>query len=224
MSGVAAPSAPVCGPAAVTRNPATGRGGTLPVRGPRRARAARSAPPSACRTRPRSPCGPVGRPPLRAEFHQYFEWAADRMAHLVAYGSEVTAVEPVRDEDGHVAYFDVVSRDPGIPGGTVGRRTRNISVAMGLEPHVPPGIELSEHVWHNSRLIRRVRELGATGRRGRAAGRPRPRVETVPEVTAGIYLQGGTEHTHGLTSTLLSTTAIRAEEIHRSLLKGRTPA
>lgn len=146
------------------------------------------------------------------------------MAHLVAYGSEVTAVEPVRDEDGHVAYFDVASRDPGIPGGTVGRRTRNISVAMGLEPHVPPGIELSEHVWHNSRLIPRVRELGATGRRGRAAGRPRPRVETVPEVTAGIYLQGGTEHTHGLTSTLLSTTAIRAEEIHRSLLKGRTPA
>ncbi|KUJ36013.1 hypothetical protein ADL25_34355 [Streptomyces sp. NRRL F-5122] len=50
------------------------------------------------------------------------------------------------------------------------------------------------------------------------------RVETVPEVTAGTYLQGGTEHTHGLTSTLLSTTSVRAEEIHRSLLKGRTRA
>jgi L-ornithine N5-oxygenase len=50
------------------------------------------------------------------------------------------------------------------------------------------------------------------------------RVETVPEVTAGIYLQGGTEHTHGLTSTLLSTVAVRAEEIHRSVLAGRAAA
>ncbi|MER5428960.1 SidA/IucD/PvdA family monooxygenase [Streptomyces sp. NPDC002588] len=330
--------------------------------------------------------------PLRAEFHQYFEWAADRMGHLVEYGSEVTAVEPVRDEDGRVAFFDVFSRDPGEPGRTIRRRARNISVAMGLEPHVPPGLELSERVWHNSRLIPGVSELTAAGRsvrravvlgagqsaaeavdylhrsfpeaevcavfakygytpaddspfanrifdpdavdvyfgspaevkqslidyhrstnysvvdmeliealyatayrekvagherlrflnvsrirdvRDRADGpldiaveflptgehhvleadllvlatgyRPRDltrllgesaklclrddgdalrvgrdhRVETAPEVTAGVYLQGGTEHTHGLTSTLLSTTAVRAEEIHRSLLKGR---
>ncbi|MGW3286079.1 SidA/IucD/PvdA family monooxygenase, partial [Streptomyces sp. NPDC001002] len=47
------------------------------------------------------------------------------------------------------------------------------------------------------------------------------RVETATGVTAGIYLQGGTEHTHGLTSTLLSTTAIRAGEIHRSLVSRR---
>jgi L-ornithine N5-oxygenase len=44
------------------------------------------------------------------------------------------------------------------------------------------------------------------------------RVEVAPEVTAGIYLQGGTEHTHGLTSTLLSTTAVRAGEIRDSLV------
>lgn len=42
-----------------------------------------------------------------------------------------------------------------------------------------------------------------------------------PDVSAGIYLQGGTEHTHGLTSTLLSTTAIRAGEIRDSLLTSR---
>ncbi|MFE6281171.1 lysine N(6)-hydroxylase/L-ornithine N(5)-oxygenase family protein [Streptomyces sp. NPDC057877] len=44
------------------------------------------------------------------------------------------------------------------------------------------------------------------------------RVATAPNVTADIYLQGGTEHTHGLTSTLLSTTAVRAGEICTSLL------
>ncbi|MBC7274728.1 MAG: lysine N(6)-hydroxylase/L-ornithine N(5)-oxygenase family protein [Streptomyces sp.] len=47
------------------------------------------------------------------------------------------------------------------------------------------------------------------------------RVVTAPNVTADIYLQGGTEHTHGLTSTLLSTTAVRAGEICASLLAGR---
>jgi L-ornithine N5-oxygenase len=34
----------------------------------------------------------------------------------------------------------------------------------------------------------------------------------------GIYLQGGTEHTHGITSALLSNTAIRVGEILDSLL------
>jgi L-ornithine N5-monooxygenase len=47
------------------------------------------------------------------------------------------------------------------------------------------------------------------------------RVELSPEVTAGIYLQGATEHTHGLTSTLLSTTAVRSGEILESLLAHR---
>ncbi|WP_328815487.1 lysine N(6)-hydroxylase/L-ornithine N(5)-oxygenase family protein [Nonomuraea cypriaca] len=43
------------------------------------------------------------------------------------------------------------------------------------------------------------------------------RVRTGPETSCGIYLQGATEHTHGLTSTLLSTTAVRAGEIVDSL-------
>ncbi|MFD3838113.1 lysine N(6)-hydroxylase/L-ornithine N(5)-oxygenase family protein [Streptomyces sp. NPDC058642] len=320
--------------------------------------------------------------PLRVEFHEYFEWAADRVRSLVAYDHEVTAVDPVRDDSGAVTSFDVVC-------GGATYRARNLTVAVGLEPHVPPGAELSERVWHNSQLlpgvekllaegesVRRAVVLGAgqsaaesvdylhrsfpeaevcavfskygytpaddspfanrifdpeavdvyftspsevkqslfdyhrstnysvvdmelieslyasayrekvTGRerlrflnvsrirevRQRADNalditveylptgeertmeadllvhatgyRPRDfttllgeaakvclrddgdairvtrdhRVETAPDVTAGIYLQGGTEHTHGLTSTLLSTTAIRAGEIHRSLL------
>ncbi|MFE6822572.1 lysine N(6)-hydroxylase/L-ornithine N(5)-oxygenase family protein [Streptomyces sp. NPDC057690] len=330
--------------------------------------------------------------PLRMEFHEYFEWAAARVAHQVSYGSEVVCVDPVRDDDGEVAFFDVTSRDTAGSGETVTRRTRNVSVAMGLEPHVPPGLELNQRVWHNSELIPRATRLGeagepvrravvlgagqsaaeavdylhrtfpeaevcsvfakygytpaddspfanrifdpeavdvyfsapsevkqslidyhrstnysvvdmeliealyATSYREKVAGRERlrflnvsrvravdpgadgglevaveflptgerqvlaadvlvlatgyrprdlasllgeaaklclrddgdevrvgrdHRVETVPEVTAGLYLQGGTEHTHGLTSTLLSTVAVRAEEIHRSVLAGR---
>nr|WP_238356690.1 SidA/IucD/PvdA family monooxygenase [Kribbella italica] len=47
------------------------------------------------------------------------------------------------------------------------------------------------------------------------------RVVTTPEVRAGIYLQGGgTEHSHGLSASLLSTTAVRAGEILESLTRG----
>ncbi|WP_175408649.1 lysine N(6)-hydroxylase/L-ornithine N(5)-oxygenase family protein [Streptomyces sp. TRM64462] len=46
------------------------------------------------------------------------------------------------------------------------------------------------------------------------------RVATDPNVRCGIYLQGGTEHTHGITSSLLSNTAIRVGEILDSIVTG----
>ncbi|MFE8005261.1 lysine N(6)-hydroxylase/L-ornithine N(5)-oxygenase family protein [Streptomyces sp. NPDC057418] len=45
------------------------------------------------------------------------------------------------------------------------------------------------------------------------------RIATDPGLHCGIYLQGGTEHTHGITSSLLSNTAIRVGEILDSLLE-----
>ncbi|MET0236567.1 MAG: SidA/IucD/PvdA family monooxygenase [Kibdelosporangium sp.] len=47
------------------------------------------------------------------------------------------------------------------------------------------------------------------------------RVWTAPEVGGGIYLQGGTEHTHGITSSLLSNTAVRVGEILQSIVDRR---
>jgi L-ornithine N5-monooxygenase len=47
------------------------------------------------------------------------------------------------------------------------------------------------------------------------------RLITAPEVTCGIYLQGGTEHTHGLTSSLLSNMAVRSGEIVDSIVRRR---
>jgi L-ornithine N5-monooxygenase len=43
------------------------------------------------------------------------------------------------------------------------------------------------------------------------------RVATDPAITAGIYVQGATEHTHGLSSTLLSNVAVRSGEIAASV-------
>ena len=53
---------------------------------------------------------------------------------------------------------------------------------------------------------------------GRPVVRRDYRLATTSDVTAGVYVQGGcTEHTHGITSSLLSNNAIRAGEILRSI-------
>lgn len=44
------------------------------------------------------------------------------------------------------------------------------------------------------------------------------RIITAPEMRCGIDLQGGTEHTHGLTSSLLSNIAVRSGEIIDSIV------
>ncbi|CAM5563953.1 lysine N(6)-hydroxylase/L-ornithine N(5)-oxygenase family protein [Streptomyces aurantiogriseus] len=50
------------------------------------------------------------------------------------------------------------------------------------------------------------------------------RLVTTPDLACGIYLQGGTEHSHGLTSSLLSNIAVRSGEIAQSVLRADTPA
>ena len=72
--------------------------------------------------------------------------------------------------------------------------------------------------------------LGDAGRYVRRDELGRPlverdyRVEADPELQCGIYLQGGTEHTHGITSSLLSNTAVRAGEILGSVIARRGAA
>jgi L-ornithine N5-oxygenase len=50
------------------------------------------------------------------------------------------------------------------------------------------------------------------------------RVTTSGRITGGIYLQGATEHTHGLTSTLLSNLAVRSGELVESFVAAKTAA
>ncbi|MFG2298730.1 lysine N(6)-hydroxylase/L-ornithine N(5)-oxygenase family protein [Streptomyces sp. NPDC048603] len=47
------------------------------------------------------------------------------------------------------------------------------------------------------------------------------RLVTTPDLPVGIYLQGGTEHTHGLSSSLLSNIAVRSGEIADSIIQRR---
>ena len=49
------------------------------------------------------------------------------------------------------------------------------------------------------------------------------RVRTSDHVHCGIYLQGATEYSHGISSSLLSNTAVRAGEIVESLVRSEHP-
>ena len=67
-------------------------------------------------------------------------------------------------------------------------------------------------------------DVGGYGLRdtdGRLSLRRDYRVETSPLVAGGIYLQGACQESHGLSSSLLSNTAVRAGEILDSLLAAR---
>jgi L-ornithine N5-monooxygenase len=104
--------------------------------------------------------------PLRAEFHDYLEWAASRVAHAVRYDHDVVAVRPVHVDD-VIAYVDVVARHGT---GIATYRARNVVFGLGLKPHLPEGATLSERVWHSEVLLDRVDRLGRTPRRFAVVG------------------------------------------------------
>lgn len=116
--------------------------------------------------------------PLRIEFHQYFEWAAERVADLVSYGQEISRIRPV-EVDGSLRYFDVESVD-----GTTWR-ARNVVLATGLQPRLPDGVKSGDRIWHNSELLHRVEGL------------PRDEASTFVVVGAGQSAAEVTAYLHG---------------------------
>ncbi|SEQ99626.1 lysine N(6)-hydroxylase/L-ornithine N(5)-oxygenase family protein [Lentzea albida] len=84
--------------------------------------------------------------PLRKEFHDYFEWAAERVEHHVSYGAEVSEVRATGDG------FEFTAGNQQV-------RTRNLVLATGLEANLPDGIEPGERIWHNKDLLTRVDTL-----------------------------------------------------------------
>jgi L-ornithine N5-monooxygenase len=94
--------------------------------------------------------------PLRVEFHDYLSWAAGRMHDSVRYGHTVTDVVPVADASGDCWAVDVVAAHQG---GVRTVRARNVVVAAGLEPSLPPGVTAAERVWHNLDILHRAAAL-----------------------------------------------------------------
>ncbi len=96
--------------------------------------------------------------PTREEFHDYLSWAAGNLSHVVRYGYEAVEIRPVPHHDS-TPLADILCRPA--DGGAQPRtyRTRNVVLALGLCPTVPPGVELSDRVWHSSELLHRVNRL-----------------------------------------------------------------
>lgn len=90
--------------------------------------------------------------PLRVEFHDYFEWAADKVDGMVSYGHEVVGITPVT-RDGAVEYLDVTVRSGE---GLALHRARNVVIGTGLRPSMPDGVERTGRVWHNCDLLTKV--------------------------------------------------------------------
>ncbi|MFJ3856831.1 lysine N(6)-hydroxylase/L-ornithine N(5)-oxygenase family protein [Streptomyces sp. NPDC090085] len=93
--------------------------------------------------------------PLRVEFHDYFEWAADQVDDMVSYGHEVVGVTPVV-RDGTVEHLDVTVRSAE---GLALHRARNLVIGTGLRPLMPEGVERTDRVWHNCDLLSKVEAL-----------------------------------------------------------------
>lgn len=80
--------------------------------------------------------------PTRCEFNDYLVWAAGKLESYVRFGRRVRTVEPVEGGDGGVELLRVVSqRADGRGEETV--LARNLVLATGPTPCVPPGIELT---------------------------------------------------------------------------------
>jgi len=94
--------------------------------------------------------------PLRLEFHDYLEWAAERMTRFVMYGTEVTSLSPVWESDGRVDHVALTVRQDGL---TREVHARNVILAMGLRPTLPDEFEKGHKIWHSEELLDKVGEL-----------------------------------------------------------------
>ncbi|GGX52605.1 lysine/ornithine N-monooxygenase [Streptomyces noursei] len=97
--------------------------------------------------------------PTRQEFHQYLEWAQERVADRITYASEVTSIRlppgtvPELTDRLRLEVTDVTGR------GTRVVDARNVVVSTGLVPSMPHGAETDERVWHSSEFLEKYRRM-----------------------------------------------------------------
>ncbi|MER6124306.1 SidA/IucD/PvdA family monooxygenase [Streptomyces sp. NPDC001795] len=105
--------------------------------------------------------------PSRLEYSGYLRWAADDFADQVRYGTHVEAVSPVAQDDGIAgALFEVRIRDAAT-GQAETVHARNVVVAPGGVPRIPPGVDASCAVHSGEFLPGFARKLPDTTARQR---------------------------------------------------------
>jgi L-ornithine N5-oxygenase len=112
--------------------------------------------------------------PSRLEFHDYLSWCAGRLEPMVSYSATVVDVAPVTVHD-QVRCLDVHCAGPGTPV----IRTRNLVLATGLVPSVPPGVHLSDRIWHSSQFLHQLVRLSGPPARVMVVGAGQSAAEIV---------------------------------------------
>ena len=87
--------------------------------------------------------------PTRLEFHDYLVWTAEKVTVPVHYGSRVTSV---RDVDGGFE-VEVTGKHARVV------RARNVVIAGGLAPHLPPDVTPSARQIHNHGFLHDLERL-----------------------------------------------------------------
>nr|WP_296766746.1 SidA/IucD/PvdA family monooxygenase [Rhodococcus sp. (in: high G+C Gram-positive bacteria)] len=85
--------------------------------------------------------------PSRLEFHDYLEWAADKVGADVLYGTRANEVI----WNGET--FEVTTDNGDV------LRARNVVLAGGLTAKLPDGVEASKRLFHNHRVLEHLAEL-----------------------------------------------------------------
>jgi L-ornithine N5-oxygenase len=100
--------------------------------------------------------------PSRLEFADYMKWCSSAFEEVVQYGSEVIQIDPAKSPEEAMKYdlLSVQSRHGGPNGNIVTRRTRNIIIAIGGRPHIPPVLPSDNpRVIHSSTYASQINDL-----------------------------------------------------------------
>ncbi|MFK4508637.1 lysine N(6)-hydroxylase/L-ornithine N(5)-oxygenase family protein [Bradyrhizobium daqingense] len=107
--------------------------------------------------------------PSRVEFNDYLQWVAGHFKSQAAYGETIVAVEPVTAGQ-TVTSLRVHSRS--LAGGETVRLARNLVVAVGGRPFVPPVFAKAaddRRLLHSSRYLDLIERVVPRGRSARVA-------------------------------------------------------
>ncbi len=117
--------------------------------------------------------------PLRIEFHDYLEWAASKVEHMVRYEQDVIDVVPVMDGE-RVSHFEVIAQGPQKAQVFL---ARNLVLGTGLIPALPEGVQAGERVWHSADLLANVDTVDGSAKRFVVVGAG----QSAAEVTAYLH-------------------------------------
>lgn len=91
--------------------------------------------------------------PTRHEFQDYLQWAAGRVDADVRYGTEVTAIEAVRDRNGTAELFAIRTADGSVV------HAHSVVIGVGLRPRLPHWATESVRCFHNHQFLFHLDEM-----------------------------------------------------------------